>query len=48
MEIANILAIGKTSAYKLVKENHFKVVKIGATIRVSKMSFDEWLNSLNL
>ena len=27
MEIAEILGIGRTSAYNLVKENHFKVVK---------------------
>lgn len=48
MEIAKMLGIGRTSAYNLVKENHFKVVKIGAAIRVSKKSFDDWLNELNL
>ena len=47
-EIADMLSIGRTSAYNLVKENHFKVVKIGASIRVSKKSFDDWLNNLNL
>ena len=47
-EIADMLSIGRTSAYNLVKENHFKVVKIGASIRVSKKSFDNWLNNLNL
>lgn len=46
MEIAEMLGIGRTAAYNLVKENHFKVVKIGASIRVSKKSFDEWLNNL--
>ena len=48
MEIADILSIGKSSAYKLVKENHFKVVKIGASIRISQESFNKWLNTLNL
>lgn len=48
MEIADMLGIGRTSAYNLVKENHFKVVKIGAAIRVSKKSFDTWLNELKL
>ena len=48
MEIAKMLGIGRTSAYNLVKENHFKVVKIGAAIRVSKKSFDDWLNELKL
>lgn len=48
MEIAEMLGIGRSSAYNLVKENHFKVVKIGASIRVSKKSFDDWLNELKL
>ena len=47
-ESASMLGIGRTSAYNLVKENHFKVVKIGASIRISKKSFDDWLNNLNL
>ena len=47
-EIAEMLNIGRTSAYNLVKENHFKVVKIGASIRVSKKSFDDWLDKLNI
>lgn len=47
-EIASILNIGRTSAYLLVKEDHFKIVRIGNAIRISKKSFDEWLDSLNL
>lgn len=47
-EIAEILGIGRTSAYSLVKEGHFKVVRIGNAIRISRKSFDEWLDSLNL
>ena len=47
-EIADMLGIGRTSAYNLVKENHFKVVKIGASIRISKKSFDDWLDKLNI
>jgi len=46
-EIAEILGIGKTAAYSFVKENHFKIVKVGAAIRISKNSFDEWLDSQN-
>ena len=46
--IAGILGIGRTSAYSLVKEGHFKIVRIGNAIRVSKKSFDEWLDSLSL
>ena len=47
-EIAQILGIGRTSAYLLVKEGHFKIVRIGNAIRISKRSFDERLNSLDL
>ena len=46
-EIAAILGIGRTSAYKLVKEGNFKTVRIGNAIRISKKSFDEWLDSQN-
>lgn len=47
-EVAQILGIGRTSAYLLVKEGHFKIVRIGNAIRISKRSFDEWLDSLDL
>ena len=40
-DIAQILGIGRTSAYILVKEGHFKIVRIGNAIRISKRSFDE-------
>ena len=45
-EIAKMLNIGRTSAYRLVKEGHFKTVRIGSAIRISKKSFDEWLDNL--
>ena len=44
-EIAAMLNIGRTSAYNLVKEGHFKIVRIGNAIRISKKSFDEWLDA---
>ena len=47
-QIAAILGIGRTSAYKLVKEGHFKMIRIGTAIRISKKSFDDWLDSLEL
>ena len=43
-EIAKLLRIGRTTAYALVKEGHFKIVRIGSAIRISKQSFDEWLD----
>ena len=45
-EIQDILGICRTSAYSLVKQNLFHCVRIGGRIRVSKKSFDEWLDAL--
>lgn len=44
-EIAGILEISTKSAYSLVNENFFSFVKVGRVIRISKKSFDNWLNS---
>ncbi len=43
-EIQDILGVSKPSAYRLVHENLFRSVRIGGTIRISKKSFDEWLD----
>ena len=45
-DIAKILNIGCTSSYKLVDEGYFHSVRVGNSIRISKKSFDEWLDSL--
>lgn len=42
-EIKQILGIGKNAAYDLVNKNYFKSVRIGSSIRISKRSFDKWL-----
>lgn len=47
-QIAAMLNIGRTTAYQLVKQEEFRIVRIGNVIRVSKKSFDEWLESLEL
>ena len=44
-EIQDILGISKTTAYRLVKKNLFHVVRVGGAIRISKKSFDEWLDN---
>lgn len=44
-DIAEMLDIGRSSAYELVKQGHFKTVRIGTAIRISKKSFDEWLET---
>jgi excisionase family DNA binding protein len=46
-EIAEILDISKGSAYELIKEGQFRTVRIGSAIRVSKQSFDDWLDNQN-
>ena len=47
-EIASILGISRTRAYALVQDDLFKSVRIGNAIRISKRSFDAWLESLDL
>ncbi len=44
-EIADILQISRSMAYNLCKQSHFKTVKVGKYVRVSKPSFDEWLDT---
>lgn len=43
-EVAGILGIGRTTAYKLIHSGQFTFIKVGSAIRVSKASFDEWLD----
>ena len=43
-EIAEILGIGRTAAYRLVHSGEFKIVRVGTAIRISKESFDAWLD----
>ena len=47
-QIAAMLSISRTSAYQLVKQEDFRSVRIGNSIRVSKKSFDAWLENLEL
>ena len=43
-EIAIILGICRKSVCALLKKNEFRWFKIGREYRISKQSFDEWLN----
>lgn len=49
-EIRTILNIGRNigrrKAYELCNSGEFKIVRIGRTIRISKLSFDEWLDNI--
>lgn len=46
-EIQDILGVSRTTAYNLVKTKAFHSVRVGGHIRISKKSFDEWLDKLN-
>lgn len=46
-DIAKMMNIGRSAAYNLTKEGHFKIVRIGNAIRISKKSFDEWLDNIS-
>lgn len=43
-DIAVILGIGRTAAYSLAKSGLFRTVRVGSAIRISRISFDRWLN----
>ena len=45
MEVMEILGVSRKKAYELCNSGSFKIVRIGRTIRVSKSSFDEWLDN---
>ena len=44
-EIQDILGISKTTAYQLVRSKIFHSVRVGGQYRISKKSFDNWLDS---
>lgn len=43
-EIQDILGVSRPTAYNLVKQELFRSVRVGGHIRISKKSFDEWLD----
>ena len=45
-EIQQILGISRSTDYALIKRKLFKSVKAGKQIRISKKSFDEWLDTV--
>jgi len=46
-ELQQMLCVGSVAAYRLVKQNQFKSVKTGRSIRILKNSFDAWLDGVN-
>ncbi|HIV86865.1 MAG TPA: helix-turn-helix domain-containing protein [Candidatus Pygmaiobacter gallistercoris] len=47
-EVAQMLGVSASQAYRLVREGLFKSVRIGNAIRIPKRSFDQWLEPLDL
>ena len=45
-EIQDILGISRPTVYELLKKNDFRWIQIGTKSRISKKSFDGWLDKL--
>lgn len=51
-DIQKALGLGKTKTYEFLnqvykeKEPPFRVIKVGTAVRVTKQSFDHWLNAM--
>ena len=43
-EIIEILGVSRKKAYELCNTGCFSIVRVGRIIRISKISFDEWLD----
>ena len=47
-EVAEILNVSKRSVYNLCASGMIKSVRIGTKLRISKKTFDEWLDGENI
>lgn len=45
-EIQDILGISRPTVYELLKKNEFRWIQIGTKSRISKKSFDGWLDKM--
>ena len=45
-EIQEILGISRPTVYELLKKNEFRWIQIGTKYRISKKSFDGWLDKM--
>ena len=47
-DLQNILMCGRATVYDLLKKNEFRYIKLGGSgYRISRKSFDEWLDKQN-
>ena len=42
-ELAEVLRIGRSSAYELCRQNEFPVIRIGNSIRIPKKALFDWI-----
>lgn len=42
-ELAEVLRIGRSSAYELCRQNEFPVIRIGKSIRIPKKALFDWI-----
>ena len=45
LEISQILKISRRAAYNLCDTGLFKIIRVGKSIRIVKISFDEWFKA---
>lgn len=43
-ELQEILAVSRVAVYELLKKKEFHWIKVGTKYRISKPSFDAWLD----
>ena len=44
-EVQDILGVSRTTVYNLINSKVFHSVRIGGQYRISKISFDKWLDN---
>ena len=45
-ELQEILGISRPTVYELLKRSGFRWIQVGTKYRISKKSFDEWLDKM--
>ena len=43
-DLQEILGVSRPSVYDLLKKNEFRLILVGGKYRISKKSFDAWLD----
>ena len=46
-EIADILGISRNHAYDYINDMGFRIIRIGAAIRIPKTEFDKWFDGID-